>query len=76
MRTRYILLPALVALTLTAGTVGTAPAGTVEGKVTYTGTPPKMVPIDMAKEPYCQKLHNPPDTGQKVVTGPGNSLKT
>src|SRR2546422_8425320 len=28
-------------------------AGTIGGKVTYTGTPPKMKPIDMAKEPNC-----------------------
>jgi len=49
--------------------------GIITGKVTYTGTPPKMHPIDMSKEPYCQKLHNPPDKTQTVVTGPDNSLE-
>ena len=32
-----------------------------DGKVTYTGTPPKMKPIDMSKEPVCAKEHNPPE---------------
>jgi Carboxypeptidase regulatory-like domain len=55
----------------------TPPAGsaTIEGKVTYTGTPPKMKPIDMAKEPTCAKEHNPPEMTQNVVTGPGNTLQ-
>jgi hypothetical protein len=49
--------------------------GTISGKVSYTGTPPKMKPIDMSKEPYCQKLHNPPEKTETVVTGPGDSLE-
>lgn len=53
-----------------------APAGgTITGKVTYTGTPPKMKPIDMSKEPVCDKEHNPPEKTQTVVTGPGNTLQ-
>ncbi len=75
MRSRYFLIPAVIALTVAAGNAGPAPSGVIEGKVTYTGTPPKMAPIDMAKEPYCQKLHNPPETAQKVATGPGNALE-
>jgi len=55
--------------------VGPAPAGTIEGKVTYTGTPPKMKPIDMSKEPTCAKEHNPPLPSENVVTGPGNALQ-
>jgi hypothetical protein len=30
-------------------------AGTVSGKVTFTGTPAKQHPIDMSKEPSCAK---------------------
>ena len=48
--------------------------GTVTGKVTYTGTPPKMKPIDMAKEPSCAKQHATPVMNESVVTGPGNTL--
>ena len=54
-----------------------SPAGTstIEGKITYTGTPPKMKPIDMSKEPVCAKEHNPPEMIQTVTTGSGNSLE-
>src|ERR1700676_3091406 len=75
MQARYVLLPVLFALTLAVAGVGPAPAGTIEGKVTYTGTPPKMKPIDMSKEPTCAKEHNPPALSENVVTGPGNALQ-
>jgi hypothetical protein len=50
-------------------------AGTVSGSVTYTGTPPKMKPIDMSKEPSCASQHATPITTENVVTGPGNTLQ-
>src|SRR5256885_17263090 len=60
------------------GLVGRGPppasAGAISGKATYTGTPPKMKPIDMAKEPSCAKQHATPVTTENVVTGPGNAL--
>src|ERR1700687_2801023 len=49
-------------------------AGTVSGKVTYTGTPAKSKPIDMSKEPSCAKQHATPVTTETVVTGPNNAL--
>src|SRR6266496_4729167 len=49
-------------------------AGTVSGHITFTGTPPKMRPIDMAKEPFCAKQHSTPVMTESVVTGPGNAL--
>lgn len=49
--------------------------GTVEGTISYTGTPPKMKPIDMAKEPSCAKQHATPVMTESVVTGPGNALE-
>jgi carboxypeptidase family protein len=49
-------------------------AGTVSGKVTYTGTPAHMKPIDMSKEPSCAKQHPTPITSETVVTGADNSL--
>jgi hypothetical protein len=49
-------------------------AGTVTGHVTFTGTPPKMKPIDMAKEPSCAKQHPTPLMNESVVTGPNNAL--
>jgi hypothetical protein len=50
-------------------------AGSISGKVTYTGTPPKPKPIDMAKEPTCAKQHATPVMTENVVTGPENSLR-
>ena len=50
-------------------------AGTISGKVTYTGTPAKQKPIDMSKEPTCAKQHATPVTTETVVTGGNNSLE-
>jgi plastocyanin len=52
-----------------------AGSGSITGKVTYTGTPMKMKPIDMSKEPSCAKQHSTPITTENVTTGPGNTLK-
>jgi plastocyanin len=76
MHTRYLWPLALVAA---AGVAARAPvdrpaAGTVAGKVTFTGTPPKMKPIDMAKEPSCATQHPTPVMTETVVTGPGDAV--
>ncbi|MFZ3215733.1 MAG: carboxypeptidase regulatory-like domain-containing protein [Candidatus Acidiferrales bacterium] len=52
-----------------------AESGSITGKVTYTGTPMKMKPIDMSKEPSCAKEHATPVMTQNVTTGPGNTLQ-
>jgi plastocyanin len=49
--------------------------GSIAGKVTYEGTPPKMKPIDMSKEPSCAKMYTTPPLAETVVTGAGNSLE-
>jgi plastocyanin len=49
-------------------------AGTISGKVTYSGTPAKQKPIDMSKEPSCAKQHATPITSETVVTGANNVL--
>jgi len=49
-------------------------AGTVNGKITYTGTPAKQKTIDMSKEPSCAKQHTTPVTTETVVTGANNTL--
>jgi len=50
-------------------------AGTVSGKVTYTGTAARQRPIDMGKEPSCAKQHATSVTSETVVTGPNNALQ-
>jgi plastocyanin len=52
-----------------------AAPGTIEGTISYTGTPPKMKPIDMAKEPSCAKQHATPVMTQSVSVRPGNTLE-
>jgi plastocyanin len=72
---------AALALTVAMGSAlmlfATPPAGSgsITGKVTYTGTPMKMKPIDMSKEPSCAKQHATPITTENVATGPGNTLQ-
>src|SRR5438477_76890 len=80
MRIRDLMPLGAVALAGTAMMAGRGtrppPAGTIGGKVTYTGTPPKMKPIDMAKEPFCARLHAAaPVLTENAVTGPGNALR-
>jgi hypothetical protein len=79
MRARSDVLLAGAVLLTTILVVPAAPAnhaaGTISGTVTFTGTPPKMKPIDMAKEPACVKAHPTPVMTENVVTGPGNTLR-
>jgi len=70
MRTKQMLV-ALLTLLVCPGLMF---AGTVSGKVTYTGTPAKPKPIDMSKEPTCAKQHATPVTTETAVTGPNNGL--
>jgi len=65
----------VTALTFAAIVTAAPGGGTVTGKVTYTGTPAKAKPIDMAKEPSCAKQNTTPPTTENVVTGPGNTLE-
>jgi plastocyanin len=52
----------------------TAP-GTLNGRVTYEGTPKKLKPIDMSREPNCAKFYNGPVPSDVNLTGPDNSLQ-
>lgn len=66
---------AMLAILAAAGMAMAGPnGGTVSGKVTYEGTPAKMKPIDMSKEPSCAKMYTTTPTSETVVTGAGNAL--
>jgi plastocyanin len=77
MRMKHIFMSGLVLVAASGVAVaGPKPAGgTISGKVTYEGTPAKMKPIDMSKEPSCAKMHSTPPLAETVVTGAGNSLE-
>jgi len=75
---RAKLISTIAAIALISGAThlhARAGGGSVNGKVTYEGTPAKPKPIDMSKEPSCQKQHATPVTTETVVTGPNNSLE-
>ena len=48
---------------------------TLNGKVTYEGTPKKYKPIDMSAEPNCAKFYSSAPMPDVSLTGPGNSLQ-
>jgi len=77
MQSKRVVFAALATLAFSAAAIaGPNPAGgTVSGKVTYEGTPAKMKPIDMSKEPSCAKMYATPQLAETVVTGSGNSLE-
>src|ERR1700690_4476738 len=75
MRTRQMLLDVLTLLVYSSLLSSLMFAGTVSGKVTYTGTPAHQKPIDMSKEPSCAKQHATPVTTETVVTGANNALE-
>src|SRR5579864_1967516 len=72
MRTKLVFVALLAFMVSPALLFG---AGTVSGKITYTGTPVKQKPIDMSKEPSCAKQHATPVTTETVVTGANNTLE-
>src|ERR1700723_4675979 len=77
MRTKYFLALTIAVLLGSGMLVFANPpagSGSISGKITYTGTPPKMKPIDMSKEPSCAKQHATPVMTENVATGPGNAL--
>jgi plastocyanin len=77
MSTKHVASIALLVLAASTSAAGPAPApraGGISGSVTFTGTPPKMMKIDMAKEPSCEKQHPTPVMTESVVTGAGSTL--
>jgi plastocyanin len=74
MMIKHVLLTGVAMLACAALALAGPSGGTISGKVTYEGTPAKMKPIDMSKEPSCAKMYTSPPLAQTVETGPGNIL--
>ena len=50
--------------------------GTITGKVTFDGTPPKMAVLDVSANPVCAKAHaSAPLRSEEVVVNSGGTLK-
>jgi hypothetical protein len=83
MKPRYQFAASLTALLIIAfalvystRSVSAAAEGKISGTIKLEGTPPHQRPIDMSKEPNCQKAHaSKPITTETVVTGPNNALQ-
>src|SRR5436190_1582645 len=81
MRCKFVVALAAVAL-VAAGTlmlsrdVNAAGEGKITGTIKLDGTAPHQRPIDMSKEPSCQKQHEGhPITTENVVVGPNAGLQ-
>ncbi len=55
--------------------VDPATAGTVSGRVLFTGTPPVMPVIDMSSNPQCERQHKTPVKAETVVVNPNGTLR-
>lgn len=66
---------AVVSASTLAMSTGSAGGGTINGKITYEGTPAKAKTIDMSKEPSCAKQYSSPPVTETVVTGPNKALE-
>ena len=74
MTIKHVVLTGMAMLATSALALAGPSGGTISGKVTYEGTPAKMKPIDMSKEPSCAKMYATPPLAQTVETGAGNTL--
>src|SRR6185437_13262241 len=54
--------------------VNSATSGTISGKVTLSGEPPTLRPINMGTDTNCQAAHPDPVKPEEVVTGPNGAL--
>ncbi len=71
-----ILLLLAFAVLYSARDASAAAEGKISGTIKLDGTAPHQKPIDMAKEPTCQKIHEGhPVTTETVVAGPGGGLQ-
>lgn len=55
--------------------VDPATAGTISGKVTFTGTPPVLPVLDMASNPNCERQHKTPARAETAVVNANGTLK-
>lgn len=54
--------------------VNAATVGSISGRVTLIGTPPKLRALDMSAEPSCEAAHPSPLSPPQVVTDAGGNL--
>lgn len=55
--------------------VDEATAGTISGRVLFTGAPPAMPAIDMSSNPQCERQHHKPQKAETVIVNPNGTLR-
>ncbi len=64
-----------IAASVPPAKVDPATAGSITGKVTFSGTAPVMPALDMASNPNCERQHKTPQKAETVVVNPNGTLK-
>jgi plastocyanin len=78
MKARFVLTgiaAAAIFATPAAAAAKTSIGGSIAGKVTLNGTPPRARTIDMSKEPNCAKANTAPVTTESVIVRAGGALE-
>lgn len=52
-----------------------ATAGTISGRVLFTGNAPAMPDIDMSSNPQCERQHKKPQKAETVIVNPNKTLR-
>lgn len=60
---------------LPAAHVDPATAGSIAGRVTFTGTAPVMPVIDFSSNPQCERAHKTPWKAETVMVNPNGTLR-
>jgi len=60
---------------LPQASIDPATAGTVSGRVVFTGTPPVMPVIDMSSNPQCERQHKAPVQAETVIVNSNGTLR-
>src|SRR5271169_3032955 len=78
MKSKYFLLAAVVALTVSLyrqPVAANATGGSIRGAVKFSGTVPPSKPINMSADPFCAKQHPAPVFQQEIVADPKGGLE-
>jgi len=60
---------------LPAARVDEATAGTISGRVVFTGDPPAMPVLDLSSNPQCERQHHTPQKAETVVVNANKTLR-
>jgi hypothetical protein len=64
-----------ISASLPAARVDQATAGTISGRVLFTGDAPAMPEIDMSSNPQCERQHKSPQKAETVVVNSNKTLR-